>query len=57
MTYVEAMAMTTYKNYCNCGGYSGMSERAKSEHPHMHWCSQFQEYEERKAAIDRGPNG
>lgn len=55
MTYDEAVNLKSYKNYCNCGGYAGLSERAKSSHPHMTWCTQYAEFEERAAAIAAAP--
>ena len=54
MTYDEAKNLKTFKNYCNCGGFAGLSERAKSRHPHMSWCAQADEWEEWKTAMESG---
>ena len=54
MTKDEAKNLKTFKNYCICGGFAGMSERAKSRHPHMEWCPQIEEWEEWKAAMESG---
>ena len=54
MTYDEARNLKTFKNYCNCGGFARLSERAQSRHPHMSWCAQADEWEEWKAAIELG---
>jgi hypothetical protein len=53
MTREDAINLKSFKNYCTCGGYAGMSERAKSRHPHMNWCKQYAEWEEWKAAIEK----
>lgn len=52
MTYEEAKNLKSFKNLCMCGGYAGLSERAKSRHPHMYWCPQREEREEWKAAME-----
>lgn len=54
MTYNEAKNLKTFKNYCNCGGFAGLSERAKSRNPHMSWCAQADEWEEWKTAMESG---
>jgi len=54
MTYDEARNLKTFKNFCNCGGFARLSERAQSRHPHMSWCTQADEWEEWKAAIELG---
>ena len=50
----EAKNLKSFKNYCNCGGFAGLSERAKSRHPHMIWCAQAKEWEEWKTAMESG---
>lgn len=55
MTYEEAINLKHYKHYCACGGYAGMSERAKSDDPHMIWCPQYPEWLERSRALKDGP--
>ena len=55
MTREYALTMRAYKHYCNCGGYAGLSERSKSRHPHMDWCPQREEWEERQALIEAQP--
>lgn len=54
MTYEEAKDLKSFKNYCTCGGYAGLSERAKSRHPHLDYCPQRDEWEAWKAAIESG---
>ena len=54
MTYEEAKELKRFKNSCNCGGYSGLSDRAKSRHPHLPWCFQHDEWEEWKLAMEQG---
>lgn len=53
MTPDEAKNLKTFRHYCTCGGYAGLSERAKSRHPHMSWCPQREEWEEWKAAMEK----
>ena len=56
MTYEEAVNLKSYKNHCDCGGYAhGMTDRSKSIHPHMLWCYQYAEFEERAKALRDGP--
>ena len=45
------MNFKVFKNYCNCGGCAGLSDRAKSEHPHMSWCAQYKEFCEWKEEL------
>ena len=54
MTREEAEKMTSYKNYCNCGGFAPTMNGRNPDHPHMSWCAQFEEYEERWAALHAG---
>ena len=54
MTYDEAKNLKTFKHYCTCGGYAGLSDRAKSRHPHMSYCAQADEWEEWKTAMESG---
>lgn len=54
MTYEEAKKLKSFKEYCTCGGFSGMTERSKSRHPHLEWCPQREEWEEWKSAIEKG---
>jgi hypothetical protein len=52
MTHKEAVNLKAFKNYCNCGGFSHMSNKAKSTDPHYTWCAQYKEYNEWKNALD-----
>lgn len=56
MTYEEAKNLKSFKNYCTCGGFAGMSERAKSRHPHLEYCPQRTEWEAWKAAMEKMEN-
>lgn len=56
MTYEEAIALRQYTHSCTCGGNSLRTERGRSRHPHMDWCPQMPQWEERQAAIERGPD-
>lgn len=53
MTYEEALNLKTFKNYCTCGAYAKLTERANSRHPHMSWCPQREEWEEWKSAMEK----
>ena len=55
MTREDAINLKSFRNYCTCGGYAGLSERAQSRHPHLDWCPQRDEWEEWKAAMEQEP--
>jgi hypothetical protein len=55
MTYEEAVALKTFVNYCNCGGFAASMNGRNPKHPHMSWCAQYAEWEEYQAALERGP--
>lgn len=54
MTYEEAVNLVSYKNYCTCGGFACGLNGRDPRHPHMEWCPQLAEFEEREAALERG---
>lgn len=37
--------VTSYKEYCTCGGYAWSMNRRNPDHPHMQWCAQYEEHE------------
>ncbi len=57
MTYEEAVNLKSYSHYCNCGGYASSMNGRDSSNPHATWCAQYKEFEERQAALTRGPKG
>lgn len=47
MTFEEAKALKSFKNFCNCGGYAaGTMNGRDPANPHMAWCAQAAEYQE-----------
>ncbi len=52
MTRTEAENLTSFQNYCTCGGYAhSMNGRDKAD-PHMPWCPQREEYNEWYRALN-----
>ncbi|NBP02678.1 MAG: hypothetical protein EBU90_21675 [Proteobacteria bacterium] len=45
MTLEEAKNLKTFKNLCNCGGYTTFNGRTRAR-PHMDYCPQKEEYNE-----------
>lgn len=54
MTKEEALALKSFKHYCNCGGYAWQMNGRQEERPHMDWCPQYAEYEEWRQALRDG---
>lgn len=46
MTREEALALKSFKNHCNCGGFAWQLNGRPQSQPHMGWCPQRQEYAE-----------
>ena len=36
--------MSSFRNYCMCGGYAWSMNGRDPENPHMDWCPQKEEY-------------
>jgi len=51
MTCEKVGSIKPYKNYCNCGGYAAGVNGRNPEHPHMSWCAQCIEFEERQLLL------
>lgn len=51
MTREEALKLTSFKNYCNCGGHAWQINGRPQSNPHMSWCPQNEEYLEWYKAI------
>ena len=45
MTREEAEKLTTFKNYCICGGYACSMNGRNPADPHESWCPQKEEYD------------
>lgn len=46
LEWLKTEGINSYKKYCNCGGYAYTMNGRDPEHPHLHWCAQFKEYED-----------
>jgi len=46
LQWLSTKGITTYKNYCNCGGYAHSMNGRNERDPHMIWCDQFKEFHE-----------
>lgn len=55
MTYEEAIALKSFKEYCICGGFAHAMNGRNPEQPHMSWCPQLPEWLEYKKALAAGP--
>lgn len=51
MTKDEAQKLTSFKHYCNCGGYAFSMNGRPAKQPHTTWCPQYAEYAEWYAAL------
>lgn len=49
----SALKTSTFKNYCNCGGYAWSMNGRPQEQPHMIWCAQYEEYAQWWAATHK----
>jgi hypothetical protein len=52
MTRGEALALKTFTERCNCGGFAYQMNGRNPRAPHMSWCPQMPEYAEWVAALD-----
>lgn len=41
-----------FKNSCNCGAYNDIS-RQDSQHPHLPWCFQYDEWEAWRLTLEQ----
>lgn len=37
--------ISTFENYCNCGGFAWSLNGRDPASPHMNWCPQYDEYQ------------
>ena len=44
LRYIKEKGVVSYKEYCTCGGFAVLYPW-NVEHPHLHWCAQYEEYE------------
>lgn len=52
MTLDEAKNLKSYDHHCTCGGYAASMNGRDPRHPHMDWCPQRQQFEQRAALIE-----
>lgn len=51
MTKEEAESLTTFDEICICGGFAWQLNGRPQADPHMHWCPQKPQYDERYEAM------
>lgn len=44
LVWLSTKGITTYKNYCNCGGYASSMNGRDARPRIMSWCDQYKEY-------------
>lgn len=56
LSWLCTKGITTYKNYCNCGGYAASMTGRDERYPHMRWCDQYKEYNDLYSSYEKDKN-